>query len=271
MREKPVRIAVLGASGRLGRAVMHQVISREDAMICGGVVSYDSVHFGADLGELAGLAHIGREAVIALKDAVADADVVIDASAPKLTAAAARTLAQDGGPPLVTGVTGLGDDEQAAVAAASAHIPLLQASNFSLGVAVMERLVAEAARTLRPDLFDLEIVDTHHKRKTDAPSGTALSLGEAAARARGDVLDKIAQYDRPRRKGNRPVGAIGFSAVRGGGVVGEHEARFLSAFEEITVTHRAFDRFIFARGAVEAALWLIGRAPGLYSLQDMLE
>ena len=130
--------------------------------------------------------------------------------------------------------------------------------------------MSQAAKALSDDHFDLEIVETHHKRKADAPSGTALSLGKAAAKARGVELDEVAQFERPRHEGHRPVGAIGFSAIRGGGVVGEHEARFLSAFEEVSISHKAYDRFIFAQGALAAARWIKGRAPGLYTMQDVL-
>lgn len=270
MTEIRLNVCVAGVSGRLGRSVAHEVIRRLDTRLAGALVSADSVHRGADAGEIAGTGFLGLEAVVSLEDASAGADVVIDASLPDFTAAMAGRLAMAGGPGLVTGVTGLSNEQQKAVEAAARTIPVLQASNFSLGVAVMERLIADAARLLPADEFDLEIVETHHRRKADAPSGTALMLGRAAARARGEALDNRAVFARPRTEGARHVGEIGFSAVRGGGVTGEHEARFLAAFEEITLTHRAFDRYIFARGAVEAALWLKGRPAGLYSMQDLL-
>jgi len=270
MPDIKLRAAVCGVSGRLGRTIANQLISRTDTAICGGMVGQDSVNLGADLGDVAGKGYLGIETVVSLEEAVADADILIDVSTPQVIAAVAERLARLGGVGLVTGSTGLDDDQQAALHAASKVIPVLQASNFSLGVAVMERLVAEAARALDAEQFDLEIVETHHKRKADAPSGTAISLGKAAAHARGETFDTVAQFERPRINGSRPMGTIGFAAVRGGGVVGEHEARFLSAFEEVTVTHRAFDRFLFARGAVEAALWLKGREPGFYSMQDVL-
>jgi 4-hydroxy-tetrahydrodipicolinate reductase len=270
MSDIKLRAAVCGVSGRLGRTIAHQLISRGDTQLAGGMVSQDSVHLGADLGELAETGFLGVEAVVALAEAVAEADILIDVSAPAVVAAVAERLAERGGIGLVTGTTGLDADQQARLEAAAKSIAVLQASNFSLGVAVVERLVAEAARALSADQFDLEIVETHHKRKADSPSGTALSLGRAAAKARGDRFDAVAQFDRPRTGGSRPMGTIGFASLRGGGVVGEHQARFLSAFEEVSVSHRAFDRFLFARGAVEAALWLKDRKPGLYSMQDVL-
>lgn len=270
MSDVKLKAAVCGVSGRLGRTIAHQLIARSDAELTGGMVSQDSVHLGADLGEIAGKGYLGIDAVVSLEEAVKDAEILIDVSAPAVTAAIADRLAKRGGVGFVTGTTGLDADQQAAIEAAARAIPVLQASNFSLGVAVVERLVAEAARALKAEEFDLEIVETHHKRKADAPSGTAISLGKAAAKARGDDFEQVAQFERPRTNGSRPVGRIGFAALRGGGVVGEHEARFLSSLEEVTVSHRAFDRFIFARGAIEAAIWLKAQTPGLYTLQDVL-
>lgn len=270
MSETPLNICISGVSGRLGRAIAHEVLRRIDTRLTGALVSADSVHRGADAGEIAGRGYIGLEAGVSLEACCAGADMVIDASQPAFTAAMATRLASAGGPGLVTGVTGLTGEQQQALEAAARHIPVLQASNFSLGVAVLERLAAEAAKLLPAGEFDLEIVETHHRAKPDAPSGTALSLGRAAARARGADFEAAAAFSRPRTGGARPAGEIGFSAVRGGGVVGEHEARFLASFEEISVTHRAFDRFIFARGAVAAAIWLKGRPAGLYSMQDVL-
>ncbi len=270
MSDTPLKICIAGVSGRLGRSIAHEVIRRLDTTLSGALVSAGSVHRGADAGEIAGRGYIGLEAGVSLEDCCAGADMVIDASQPAFTAAMVERLAAAGGPGLVTGVTGLTAQQQQGVEAAARTIPVLQASNFSLGVAVLERLAAEAARLLPEGEFDLEIVETHHRAKPDAPSGTALSLGRAAARARGVDFDTAAAFSRPRTGGARPAGEIGFAAIRGGGVVGEHEARFLAAFEEISVTHRAFDRFIFARGAVAAALWLKDRPAGLYSMQDVL-
>jgi len=269
MSEDILNVSVTGASGRLGRAIAAELIRRADTALTGAMVSADSVHLGADIGELAGLTWCGVEAVVSLEEAGANARVVIDATAPNVTAAIAPRLAE-AGVALVTGVTGLNEDEQGALEAAARDIPILQASNFSLGVAVVERLVAEAARALKDAEFDLEIAETHHRGKADSPSGTALSLGRAAAQARGANLAEVAAFDRPRAGARRPVGQLGFSAQRRGGVVGEHAARFLSHYEEVCVSHRAFDRHIFARGAVEAALWLADRPAGLYTMQDMV-
>jgi 4-hydroxy-tetrahydrodipicolinate reductase len=270
MSDIQLRAAVCGVSGRLGRVIAGQLIKRKDTALTGAMVGTDSVHLGADVGEIAGLAWAGVPAVVSLEEASKDCEVVVDASAPHVTAAIATRLAEAGGKALVTGVTGLSADQQASLEAAAASIPVLQASNFSLGVAVLERLVAEAARALADTEFDLEISETHHRGKADSPSGTALSLGRAAAKARGAALEDVAAYDRPRTGARRPVGEIGFAAMRGGGVVGEHQTRFLSCLEELSICHRAFDRQIFGRGAVEAALWIKDKPAGFYTMQDVI-
>lgn len=270
MESQATRVAVIGASGRLGRLIMGELIRRPDFTLVAGVVRHDSVMLGADLGELAGTRLIGRETSVSMIEAADIADVVIDVSSPQASTAFARQLAERGGPPFVCGVTGLDEEQKASLAEAAKVSPVLYARNFSLGAAVMSWLTAQAARLLPAEQFDLEIVETHHRRKADAPSGTALNIGEAAARARGFDLEGHAIFDRPRQGGSRPVGAIGFSAIRGGGAVGEHSALFLSSFEELEIRHRANDRFIFARGAIEAAAWLRTRPAGLYGVEDVL-
>ncbi len=265
-----LKACVSGVSGRLGRAIAAELIRRGDTELVGGMVSSDSAYLETDIGELVGTGFLGVSTCVSLEEASRDADVVIDASAPHVTAAIAERLSGAGGPALATGVTGFDAEQEDALKAAANGVALLQASNFSLGVAVVERLIADAAARLASEHYDLEINEAHHKHKVDAPSGTALTLGKAAAAARGDSFDRVALYERPRSGERRSVGAIGFTAVRGGGVVGEHTARFLADAEEITVGHRAFDRVIFARGAVEAALWLKGQPPGHYTMQDVI-
>lgn len=267
---KILKVAVLGASGRLGRQIIGELLRRPDLEVVAGVVRHDSVMLGADLGELADSSVAGIETSVSMREAADKADFVIDVSAPQATAAFARQLAEEGGPPFVCGVTGLDPDQYAALTLAARTVPVLYARNFSMGAAVMRWLTAEAARRLPAEQFDLEIVETHHRRKADAPSGTALAIGEAAAAARGLDFETHAIFERPRQEGARPVGAIGFSAVRGGGAIGEHSALFLGAFEELEVRHRANDRFIFARGAIEAGKWLARQKPGLYGMEDAL-
>ena len=197
--------------------------------------------------------------------------MVIDVSTARVAPAIAQRLGETGGKALVCGVTGLDEAGKAALNTAARTIPVLHARNFSLGVTVLEALVEHAAGALKSDQYDLEIHETHHRFKADAPSGTAMMLGEAGARGRGDNLDEVARFDYARQDARRPDGQIGFSVNRGGGVVGEHAARFLGAFEEIELSHRAHDRFVFARGAVEAALWLSRQGPGTYSMRDVLD
>lgn len=267
----PLKIAVSGASGRLGRLILSEAIRRSDLELAAGIVSHDSVMLGADLGEIAGCGLQNLQTSVNVEAAARAADVIVDVSVPRASAGIAKKLSEMDAPPAyVCGVTGLDADQRGALEALAKTAPVLYARNFSLGAALMERLVEQAARALPPSEFDIEIVEAHHKRKADSPSGTAIAVGEAAAKGRGADFETEAIYQRPRTGGARPVGAIGFSAIRGGGVIGEHSALFLGGYEEIEIRHRANDRFIFARGAVEAAVWLNGRGPGLYSMHDVL-
>lgn len=269
-----IKIALLGVTGRLGRAIGRAVLQAPDAALAGAVVRAGSSAEGEDIGAWLTGDPCGCRAVVALSDAVSDADIVIDASLPAMTSAAADRLAAWGGPPLVTGVTGLDDSQQARLAAASERLPVLSTGNFSLGIALAEALVRQAAGRLGARDWDIEVEETHHRMKPDAPSGTALLLGRAAAEARGRDLDDLAVTGRTGRTGPRQPGSIGFSATRGGTIVGEHAVRFLGEMEEISISHRAMDRSIFASGALEAARWMYnagqGRPNGLYSMQDIV-
>lgn len=246
----PVRLAVAGASGRMGRAVV--AAARGDARLdyAGGIGRGDAA---------------GRDAAL---DA---AQVVVDVSTAAAAAALAGELARRGGPALVVGATGFSPAEEDALAAAAARIPLLRSGNFSLGVTLLLGLVRRAAAALGPE-YDVEVAEAHHRRKVDAPSGTALMLGEAAARGRGAALADLAVRARDGLTGPRAPGSIGFSVIRAGGIVGEHSVAFAAEDEVLTLSHSALDRAVFARGAVEAALWLAapGRAPGLYGMDDVL-
>jgi len=199
--------------------------------------------------------------------AVPQLDVVIDFSTPEgFDAALAHCEAH--GVALVAGTTGIDTAQRTRFAAAAARIPVLYAANFSLGIAVLTRLLREAAAML-PD-WDLEIIEAHHARKVDAPSGTALALGRAAAAARGQDFEHVAAFARHGHTDVRPANAIGFSSIRAGEIVGEHTAMLATRDERIELTHRAFDNTIFARGALHAAAWLAGKPPGAYSLDDVL-
>lgn len=198
-------------------------------------------------------------------ETLADCDAVIDFSAGPALAQSLPHLRD--GVPLVSGTTGLSDAEEAAIMAASQRLPILRSGNFSLGIAVLSQLAQQAARTLGAG-WDVEILEMHHRHKVDAPSGTALMLGEAVAEGRDVSLSDKAGYE---RSGKREDGEIGFAALRGGGVYGTHEVRIVSESEMITLGHQALNRDVFADGALEAADWLSGQAPGLYSMRDLIK
>ncbi|MGF1461832.1 MAG: 4-hydroxy-tetrahydrodipicolinate reductase [Maricaulaceae bacterium] len=261
-----IKLAIVGVSGRLGLAALRAGLSHPDIHMAGGVVSRESLAGGQDLGALVGRPPIGVLARGDLAHGIVAADVVLDVSQPAGTRACAQACAA-GSKALVTGVTGLDAEAQAAVEAAAEKVAVVQADNFSLGVALLERLVAQAAQALGPD-WDIEIAETHHRRKVDAPSGTALLLGRAAAQGRGVTLEDKADYGA--RAGARKPGGIGFAVSRGGGVVGEHAVRLVTEDEEIALSHRAFDRALFAKGALAACLWVKDQSPGLYRMADVL-
>lgn len=245
------RLAVAGASGRMGRALLAAAQADARVVSVGG---------------------FGRSDGAARSAALDAASVVVDVSTPAAAAALARELAHRAGPALVVGTTGFSPEEEAVLADASQRIPLLRSGNFSLGVNLLLGLVRRAAAALGPE-YDVEVAEAHHRRKVDAPSGTALMLGEAAAEGRGAALADLAVRARDGITGPRAPGSIGFSVVRGGGIVGEHSVMFAAEDEVVTLSHSALDRAVFARGAVEAAVWLAapGRAPGLYGMADVLD
>jgi 4-hydroxy-tetrahydrodipicolinate reductase len=197
-------------------------------------------------------------------------DLVIDFTIGSASAELAQACAGRDGPALVIGSTGFSEADEAAVVAAAQAIPVLKSGNFSLGVNVLIGLVAQAARALPARSYDIEILEAHHQRKVDAPSGTALMLGEAAAQGRGVILKAVEERARDGLTGPRREGAIGFSVLRAGGIVGEHSVLFGAEDEILTLSHSARDRSLFARGAVEAAAWLAGKPAGLYDMQDVL-
>ncbi|MEW9570500.1 4-hydroxy-tetrahydrodipicolinate reductase [Rhodanobacter sp. Si-c] len=261
MTSSPLRLAINGASGRMGQALLSLLRADGRFELMHAVVSPGSMHDGEPvwLGQALRHAHDWSKAPAL--------DVVIDFSGPAgLAAALDHCLAH--GIPLVTGTTGLDAALQARLETAGTRIALLRAANFSLGVALLTRLLREAAAAL-PD-WDLEIVEAHHGRKQDAPSGTALALGQAAAAARDTTLDEVGVYSREGRTGERVPASIGFAVVRGGDIVGEHQALLIGQGERVELGHRATDRAIFARGALQAAHWLVGRAAGHWQMEDVL-
>ena len=250
----PIRIAVAGALGRMGLAVADVVEAAPDLVLAGRFDRPDAVD----------LRLTDRASVLQA------ADVVVDFSTPAASVALAGEAAARGGPALVIGSTGFSPGEIEALAEAALRVPIVRAGNFSLGVNMLMGLVELASAALSPDAFDIEVFEAHHRRKVDAPSGTALMLGEAAARGRGVDLDRAAIRARDGITGARPEGAIGFSVVRGGGVIGEHSVMFAGEDEILTLSHSARDRGLFARGALAAARWVASRDPGAYDMQDVL-
>ncbi len=263
-----LKIGIVGAAGRMGRMLVQVVSETESCVLAGASEAAGSPHIGDDTGILAG---IGTNDVAITDDAAtmfASVDAVIDFTVPDATAIHAALAAQ-AGCALIAGTTGLEATHRAALDAAGKSVPVVWASNMSSGVNLMFAVTERVARALDPD-FDIEIVEMHHKHKVDAPSGTALSLGEAAARGRGVDFDAVKTLSREGITGARDRGTIGFASLRGGDVVGEHSVVFAGAGERIELTHRATDRGIFARGAVRAARWTSGRAPGFYAMADVL-
>lgn len=266
------RIAIIGVTGRMGRAIVRAAKDShdgqiKDVQIVAGLASAGSREIGKDIGELAGLDPSGIVVTSDLRAALAQCDVAIDFSNVAATAAnldACKALRK----PLVIGTTGFSSDVEREIEKAARDIAVLVAANTSLGVTLLIELVRAAAKALPAD-FDIEISEAHHRHKRDAPSGTALALGNAAAQARGQHLAQVSAVSRngesPRREGE-----IGFAVTRGGDVVGEHTVLFLGAGEQLTLGHRATDRSIFARGALKAATWLTARPVGRYWMRDVV-
>ena len=265
----PMKLVVLGAAGRMGRTLVTVIAETEGAVLSGAVEREGSEAIGQDAGLLAG---IGTSGVLITDDidaALAGADGIIDFTAPAASVAMAERAA-GGALVHVVGTTGCTTDQDAAIAASAERTPIVKSGNMSLGVNLLAGLVEKAARALGPDAFDIEILEMHHKHKVDAPSGTALLLGEAAAKGRGISLADNSVRVRDGHTGPRPEGTIGFATLRGGSVTGEHSVILAGEGERIEISHLATDRAIFARGAVRAALWAKDRAPGLYTMADVL-
>jgi 4-hydroxy-tetrahydrodipicolinate reductase len=252
----------------MGRMVVSVITTSGNCELAGASEAPGSEHLGADAGVLAG---VGENGVIVTGDAAAmfaGVDAVIDFTAPAATLAHAQ-LAADAGCALVAGTTGLEDEHRAVLEAAAAAVPIVWAPNMSAGVNLLFAVTQQVARALGDD-FDIDIVEMHHRHKVDAPSGTALGLGQAAAAGRGVDFDAVKVLSREGITGERKRGDIGFATLRGGDVVGEHTVVFAGAGERIELSHKATDRAIFARGAVRAALWTAGKPAGLYTMADVL-
>ncbi|WP_423823784.1 4-hydroxy-tetrahydrodipicolinate reductase [Salinisphaera sp. SPP-AMP-43] len=262
------RIAINGASGRMGRELIIACGQRDDLTLVAAFASPDSDQLGIDAGRLAGIAEIGIE--LSGSNTMADTafDVLVDFSLPEPSIAALEVCrAQKAA--MVIGTTGYAREQQAAIDAAVADIAIVQAPNYSAGVNLSLDLVRRAASALG-DEVDIEIIEAHHRHKVDAPSGTALKLGEVAAEATGRDLDECAVYARQGHTGARERRSIGFSTVRGGDIVGEHTVMFAGAGERIEITHKASSRQTFAGGAIRAAVWAAEQGPGRYDMNDVL-
>ncbi len=264
----PRRVVLIGASGRMGQQLVRTLPAFPGLRLTGAVASARNAALGRDVGTLAGVGELGVALGAELPPLLAEADVVLDFSQ---AAAVAGTLSQcvSARVPLLIGATGLGSELETAIAAASRAIALLVAANTSLGVALLLELVRRAAQAL-PLSYDIEIIEAHHRGKRDAPSGTALALGEVAVQSRGGRLDQQACLTQPRTGSGRQSGQIGFAVVRGGDVIGEHQVLFLGEGERLELAHSATDRAVFARGALSAAQWLVQQPPGRYAMKDYL-
>ena len=263
-----INIAVTGAAGRMGRTLIEAIATADGVALGAAIERPDSSLIGADAGELAG---IGRNGVIVTGDlatVLSEFDVLIDFTAPVSTVANA-VLCRGAGKRMVIGTTGCTADEKASIEAVASDIAMCMAANFSVGVNVCFTLSELAARVLGDDA-DIEIIEAHHRHKVDAPSGTALRLGEVVAGALGRDLAQVAVYGREGQTGARAHDTIGFATVRGGDIVGDHTVLYAAEGERVEITHKASSRMAFARGAVRAAQWLVGYSTGLYDMQDVL-
>ncbi|CAM4082371.1 4-hydroxy-tetrahydrodipicolinate reductase [Palleronia rufa] len=263
-----MRIAITGVSGRMGQMLVRAVDEADAATLAAALERPGHDWLGRDLGQAMGGTDRGIKVTDDPAAALADADTVIDFTAPLATVALARTAAE-AGVAHVIGTTGFTNAQIAAIDAAAETAVIVRAGNMSLGVNLLTSLVRRVAASLGAD-YDIEVVEAHHRMKVDAPSGTALMLGEAAAEGRGVALDTVADRGRDGITGARDTGAIGFHAIRGGDIIGTHDVIFAGSGEVITLSHRATDRALFARGAVRAALWTAGRAPGHYDMVNVL-
>ncbi|MDX2155983.1 MAG: 4-hydroxy-tetrahydrodipicolinate reductase [Hyphomicrobiaceae bacterium] len=263
-----MKLAVMGAAGRMGRELVRTIHATSGCIVAAAVESPGSPAIGADVGVLAGVGELGVKVTGDALEAVAKVEGVLDFTVPKASvefvglSANARIVH-------VMGTTGHNEAEEAAIRAAARHATIVKAGNMSLGVNLLAALTRKVAQALDDD-FDIEVLEMHHKHKIDAPSGTALMLGQAAADGRGIALKDRSVRSRDGHTGARQRGDIGFATLRGGNVVGEHSVIFAADGERIVLSHIATDRGIFARGAVKAALWGRGKGPGLFAMVDVL-
>jgi 4-hydroxy-tetrahydrodipicolinate reductase len=268
-----MKIAVAGAAGRMGQMLIREIARTEGCTLAGALENAGSNAIGREAGEVAGVgnSHRSLKGVKIVSDpaaAIGGADAVIDFTVPAATVAHAKVAAQHG-VPMVIGTTALDPQQTAAVHEAATKTAILWAANMSLGINILLALVEKTAAMLDP-AYDIEVLEMHHRHKIDAPSGTALALGRAAAAGRQVKLEEVWRKSRDGHTGARPSGEIGFATLRGGEEVGVHTVMFAAAGERLELSHRAFSRETYASGAVRSALWLQGKTPGLYGMKDVL-
>lgn len=262
------KLAIVGAAGRMGQALIRCSRQMKDVQLAAAVEQAACPLVGQDAGLVAGVGTVGIRIGTDLAAAVGAADAVIDFSFHEVVPLTMKAAAQSG-KPVVIGATGLNPEERAVVEQAARSVPIVWAPNMSLGVNLLFDLVEQAARALGLD-YDVEITEAHHRFKKDAPSGTALRLGESVAAGRGQTFRDVAVYGREGLSGERPRGQIGIHALRAADIVGDHTVLFATEGERVEISHRATSRDAFAQGALRAAVWLVGRKPGLYDMQDVL-
>lgn len=268
MHNGQIRVAIAGAGGRMGRQLI-QAAARLEGITLGAALEREgSSLIGADAGELGGIGITGVRVQSGLDTVKDDFDILIDFTRPEGTLAHLAFCRQHG-KSMVIGTTGFDESGRQAIREAASQIAIVFAANFSVGVNVMLRLLEKAAKVMG-DYADIEIIEAHHRHKVDAPSGTALAMGEAIAGALNKDLKSCAVYSREGHTGERVPGTIGFATVRAGDIVGEHTALFADIGERIEITHKASSRMTFANGAVRSALWLKGREDGLFDMKDVL-
>ena len=263
-----MRLIVAGAGGRMGRTLVKAIAETPGVALAGAFEAPRSPFIGQDSGTLAGIGANGIAIAPDVKARASKADGIIDFTVPKATVTLAALAAQSGLVHII-GTTGLSDDDDDRIRKAAQAAVIVKSGNMSVGINLLAALVKRTAKTLDEE-FDIEILEMHHNKKVDAPSGTALMLGLAAAEGRGVDLGKRSVGSREGETGARKTGDIGFASLRGGSVVGEHNVIFAGPGERLELSHKAEDRMIFARGALKAALWAHGRKPGLYSMADVL-
>lgn len=264
-----IRVAVVGAAGRMGKTLIQAVTAAEGMALSAATEAPDSTLVGIDAGEVAGVEKLGVPISHSLTKVVDDFDVAIDFTGPAASMVHLEVCRQHG-KSMVIGTTGLTDEQKATIEAAAADIAIVFAPNMSVGVNLCFRLLELAARVMGEDA-DIEIIEAHHRHKVDAPSGTALRMGEVVAATLGRDLQDVAVYGREGQTGARDAQTIGFETIRAGDVVGEHTVWFATEGERVEIAHKASSRMTFAKGAVRAAAWVVERDTGMFDMQDVLD